>query len=203
MKLHALAALTVEQRKEVKRLHEEEAVSIRDLAERFRVNKSTVERWVKRDSPLDRSSAHLTSHTTISPGYRQAVVAYREGHPKHGPIRIARELRAEFPQAHRGTVLKILQEKELTRPRPREQKPRTPIPVGRHRVQMDVQQLPAVAGGKGFEFKVSIIHLRTRLKYSEICSDHRSETVAGVLKRALDVLPPLFSSGLTTGWSSP
>ena len=63
---------------------------------------------------------------------------------------------------------------------------------------MDVQQLPAIKGGQGHEYKITAIHLRTRLKYSEIHPDHKSKTVAGVLQRALDFLPPFFSSGPTT-----
>src|SRR5574341_1628031 len=58
---------------------------------------------------------------------------------------------------------------------------RTPIPVGRHRIQMDIQQLPAVQGGTGFEYKITAIHLRTRLKYTEIHADRKSATVAGPL----------------------
>ncbi len=198
MKLHAQAALTVAQRAEVQRLRRQRKVSLRDLAARFHVNLTTIQRWAGRDSPLDLSSAPLTRHTTISPEYRQAIVAYRQAHPRHGPIRIAAELAGDFAHAHRGTVLKVLQEEGLTRrqaPRPR---PAHPIPVGHHRIQMDIQQLPAVAGGTGFEYKISAIHLRTRVKYSEIHPRATSPVVAGVLRRALDHLPPFSSSGATT-----
>ncbi len=57
---------------------------------------------------------------------------------------------------------------------------------------MDVQQLPAVAGGHGYEYKVSLIHLRTRLKYSEIHPQCTSVIVADVLERARQRLPPFF-----------
>ena len=90
----------------------------------------------------------------------------------------------------------------MIRPPSKEKKERKPIPVGHHRIQMDIQQLPAVEGGKGFEYKISTIHLRTRVKYSKIHSNRKSETVAGVLKRALDLLPPFFLSGPTTPSSS-
>jgi hypothetical protein len=202
MRLHSQAALTLKQRQEVKRLHET-GMSIRKLAQRFGVNPSTIQRWIKRDSPLDKSSAPLTPQTVITAEYRAAVIGYRMEHPHYGPIRIAQELQRHFPWANRGTVLSILQQEGLTRP-PRKKRPqRTPIPVGRHRIQMDIQQLPAVQGGKGFEYKISAIHLRTRLKYTEIHADRKSATVAGVLKRALDLLPPFFSSGPTTPTSSP
>lgn len=197
MKLHARAALTLKQRQHVKELHQA-GQSIRNLAKRFGVNPSTIQRWVKRDSPLDKSSAPLTERTVITTEYRGAVVAYRKAHPNRGPIRIAHDLKATFPQANRGTILKILQEEELTTPPKKEKRQPKGIPVGRHRIQMDIQQLPAVQGGKGFEYKITAIHLRTRLKYTEIHPDRKSATVAGVLKRALDLLPPFFSSGQTT-----
>jgi len=202
MHLHAQAALTIRQRQEVKMLHEQKKVSIRQLAERFGVNPSTIQRWIRRECPLDKSSAPLHHGRVVTPEYREAVVGYRKEHPNHGPIRIGQVLADEFPFADRGTVLRILQEEGLTRPPKKQRKPRTPVPVGRYRIQMDIQQLPAVQGGKGYEYKITAIHLRTRLKYSEIHSDRASETVAGVLERALDLLPPFSSSGPTTPWSS-
>ena len=62
MKLHSQAALTLKQRQQVKRLHEE-GVSIRKLAQRFGVNPTTIQRWIKRESPLDKNSAPLTNQT--------------------------------------------------------------------------------------------------------------------------------------------
>jgi transposase len=192
MELHANAALTLQQRKEVQRLHREEGISIRELATRFAVNASTIQRWARRDSPLDHSAAPHRTHSTITPEYRTAVVVYRRQHPRHGPIRIAAELQEAFPVAHRGTVLRILQEEHLTRPQAPKPREHHPLPVGRHRIQMDVQQLPTIAGGKGFEYKISAIHMRTRLKYSEIHPQCTSEIVAQVLRKALDLLPPFF-----------
>jgi hypothetical protein len=197
MKLHARAALTLRQRQQVKRLHEE-GESVRNLAKRFGVNPTTIQRWTKRDSPLDKSTAPLTNRTVITNEYRAAVVDYRQEHPNRGPIRIAQDLKAIFPQANRGTILRILQEEGLTSPPKKETTERKGIPVGRHRIQMDIQQLPAVQGGKKFEYKITAIHLRTRLKYTEIHADRKSVTVAGVLKRALDLLPPFSSFGPTT-----
>jgi transposase len=197
MKLHAKAALTIKQRADVYKCHQA-GESIRQLAARFQVNPSTIWRWVRRDSPLDKTSAPCRHPTTITPEYRQAVIAYRKKYPHRGPIRIAQELAGEFPFAHRGTVLAILQQEGLTHPLRKEKAPPQPIPVGRHRIQMDIQQLPAIQGQKGFEYKITAVHLRTRLKYSEIHPDHRSATVAGVLRRALDLLPPFFSFGPTT-----
>ena len=203
MKLHARAALTLKQRQEDKRLHLEEKVSIRKLAALYHVNETTIQRWIKRETPLDLSTAPVEHYTKVTPEYRAAVIKYRQANPHHGPIRIAQALRPRFAFADRGTILPILQQTDLIHPpasKPREHKH---IPVGRHRIQMDIQQLPAIKGGHGFEYKVSAIHLRTRLKYSEILPDHRSETVAAFLRRALDMLPPFFWSGPTTPPNSP
>lgn len=199
MKLHARAALTIKQREEVRRLHVEERMSIRKLAVRFRVNPTTIQRWVGRESPLDKTSAPLHPRRVVTPAYRTAVLECRRVNSDYGPIRIAQELRESFPETNRGTVLRILQEENLTRAPAKERKPREGIVLGRHRVQMDIQQLPAIEGGTGFEYKISMVHLRTRFKYSEIHPDSRSETVAQVLQRGLERLPPpFFSSGRTT-----
>lgn len=202
MILHSLAALSIRQRIEVKRMHKEDGISMRSLAKRFHTDLSTIQRWVKRESPLDRSSAPIKHRTVINPEYRATVVSYRKEHPNHGPIRIAQELKADFPVANRGTVLSILQAEGLTRHRIKRKKTIKHIPVGRHRIQMDIQQLPAIKGGKGFEYKITAIHLRTRLKYSEIHDNRESKTVAGVLRRALDLLPPFSSFGQITHLSS-
>lgn len=197
MKLHGNAALTVQQRQEVRRLHREDGIGIRKLADRFHVNPTTIQRWVNRDVPLDITTAPLHPHTVITPEYQAAVLAWRQAHPHHGPITIAAQLRPQFPMADRGTVLRILREADVPH-RPRRDKVAWHIPVGFHRIQMDIQQLPAIEGAKGFEYKISAIHLRTRLKYSEIHPQVTSKIVAGVLRRAMDRLPPFSSSGPIT-----
>ena len=197
MKLHSQAALTIKQRQEVKRLHYEEKLSVRILAKKFAVNPTTIQRWIHRSSPLDLSSAPINPKKVITAAYRKAVIDYRKNHPKHGPIQIVAELETKFEFANRGTILKILQEEGLTRPVKKEKKKHKEIPVGHHRIQMDIQQLPAVKGGKGFEYKISAIHTRTRMKYSEIHPNRKSKTVASVLERALDLLPPFSLYGPT------
>lgn len=191
MQLHARAKLTIENRKEVKRLHAD-GLSIRKLAERFHVTPKTIHYWVQRDSPLDKTSAPLRHHTTITEAYRLAVVAYRQAHPSHGPITITQALLDAYPGAKKGTVHRILQEEGLVKTNGRKRRPSKPIPVGRHRIQMDFQVLPAVKGEKKREYKLTLIHLATRVKYSEICPNHRSKTVVEVFKRAIDYLPPFF-----------
>ena len=55
---------------------------------------------------------------------------------------------------------------------------------------MDIQELPAIRGGKKREYKVSLIHLRTRIKYSEILPRATSRQIANVVRRAIARLPP-------------
>jgi transposase len=197
MRLHANAALTINQRREVKRLHDQEGLSVKVLAARFRVHERTIRRWLKRESPDDRSSAPKQPRRLVSQAYRDAVLAYRAQHPLQGAIRIAQALKADFGFANRGSVQRILPAAKLTHSRCATKPQRWSIPVGRHRVQMDIQQLPAIEGHTGYEYKISLIHLATRVKYCEIHPDSTSETVAAVFKRALDILPPFLSSGLT------
>jgi len=189
MHLHANAKLTLVQRKEVRRLHKEEKTSIRKLALLFHVSPKTIQYWVRREVVLDKSSAPLSHYTVVTPEYRSAVIAYRHDHQSHGAVRIADALRSEFPQANRGNVLRILQSERLTQKPIKPKRERHPIPVGRHRIQMDVQTLPAIKGDKGREYKISLIHTATRVKYSEIHSNHKAETLVEVFKRALNELP--------------
>ena len=57
-------------------------------------------------------------------------------------------------------------------------------------MQLDIQELPAIKGQRGREYKISLLHLRTRIKYSEIHHRIRSKRVAEVLERAIARLPP-------------
>ncbi len=191
MKQHANATLTIARRKQVKLLFETEHLSIAELARQFKVNRETIKKWTVRDSPLDKPSPERKKQV-VTLEYESAVIAYRTANPTHGAIRIALALQAEFSFAHRGTVAKILKKHGLTKKIKTRSKPKWKIPVGRHRLQMDIQQLPAIKGNKGFEYKISLIHLRTRWKYSEIHFNYTSETVSGVYQRAMDNLPPFL-----------
>jgi len=190
MKLHANAALTIKQRRQVKQLFDNDKLPIVEIARRFSVSPQTVRRWSGRSDFQDRQVTRRTPRI-VTPEYEQAVIDYRRQHPTHGAIRVALALQeAEFPFANRGTVAIILKRSGLIE----KGKPRVcanwKILVGRHRLQCDVQELPAIKGGQGFEYKISFIHLRTRWKYSEIHPDCQTETVAAVYQRALDNLPP-------------
>lgn len=190
MKLHANAALTVAQRKQVKSLFEN-GVSVPELIARFNVHETTVRRWIKRDSPVDLPSPERTKRV-VTREYEQAIIKYRRANPSHGAIRIALALQSNFAFANRGTVAIILKREGLTKKTKPRLKPTWQIPVGRHRLQCDVQELPAIKGSTGFEYKISFIHLRTRWKHSEIHLDCQTETVAAVYQRALDSLPPFL-----------
>lgn len=194
MKLHKNAALTPSQRKQIQSLYATRQVSYPQLAAQFNTTPATIRKWVKRDHCQDQSSAPKKHHRRVSDTYRQAVVDYRLAHPHHGPIRIERELRAEYGCFAFSTVRLILGQCLPQKPkRPRMNR----LATGRYRTQMDVQQLPAIKGNTGFEYKISIIHLATRIKYSEIHDDYESETIAEVFKRSMDVLPPFLSPSLT------
>lgn len=189
MHLHSNASMTVSQRRQAKSLFDSGVFSRAQLARRFNVSWPTIDRWVGRSSPLDKS-APTRAKRVVTLEYEQAVIDYRQSHPHHGAIRIALALQPEFAFANRGTVALILKRHGLPRKREARAKPRWKIPVGRHRLQMDIQQLPTLQGGQGFEYKISLIHLKTRWKYSEIHDDCSSQTVASVYQKAIDNLPP-------------
>lgn len=73
-KLHSNAALTIPQRIEVKRLFEIEKVSVSELSKRFCVGESTIRKWIKRDSPEDKSSVPHQKRKVVTDDYKQAVI---------------------------------------------------------------------------------------------------------------------------------
>ncbi len=189
MKQHAKATLTVAKRKQVKLLFETQSLSKSELARRFGVHRRTIAKWVERDSPYDKPVPEREKRV-VTPEYEQAIAGYRRVNPSHGAMRIAQALQSEFSFAHRGTISIILKKRGLTRKTKARPRTKWKIPVGRHRLQCDVQELPAIKGNTGFEYKISFIHLKTRWKYSEIHPDCQTETVAAVYQRAMDNLPP-------------
>ena len=195
MKLHKNAALTPTQRQQIQKLYASGQVSYPKLAAQFNTTVGTIRKWVKRDDYHDRSSAPKNHHRRVTDAYRQVVVDYRLAHPHHGPVRIERELRDQYGSFAFSTV-RLIFDQHLP---PKPKRPSMhPLATGRYRTQMDVQQLPAIKGSTGFEYKISIIHLATRIKYSEIHDDYESETIAEVFKRSMDVLPPFLSPLPTT-----
>lgn len=192
MKIHSNASLTGNQRKAVQELYTSGHHTMEALAVQFRTTRKTISKWVHRDTQWDRSSAPKSHWRSITPEFEQAVAAYRadEATSHHGPVRIAKELSGSHACSNPSNAYMVLKRLELTRAAAARPKPEGCIPVGKHRTQMDVQQLPAVGGGTGFEYKISIIHLSTRVKYSEIHDNYGAGTIAKVYENALERLPP-------------
>ncbi|MGB3586440.1 MAG: helix-turn-helix domain-containing protein [Tunicatimonas sp.] len=116
MKIHKNAQLTVKQRQLIQQLYHDGQAKKSELARRFNVNRKTIDRWVRRDSPYDRTSGPKRAIRIITTEYRQAIISHRQEHPTDGPITIAFHLKEEFPVANRGTVQRVLQQEGLTRP---------------------------------------------------------------------------------------
>lgn len=195
MKLHKNAALTLSQRQQIQQLYATRQFSYPQLAAQFNTTPGTIRKWVKREDCQDQSSAPKNHYRRVTDAYRQAVIDYRLAHPHHGPVRIEQELRSEYGPFAFSTVRFILDQHLPPKPK---RPPMSSLATGRYRTQMDVQQLPALKGKTGFEYKISIIHLATRIKYSEIHDDYESATIAEVFKRSMDVLPPFLSLSPTT-----
>jgi transposase len=191
MKIHSNAALTISQREEVHKLHVE-GVSIRALADRFRVNPSTIQRWTSRGSPLDLSTAPKRRNEALSEEQKAAIKRHRQDNPQAGARTIASVLGKDFGAMSHATVGRFLQAQGLTSPIRKERKARKPLKVGKHRLQMDIQRLPAISGGHKFEYKITIIHMATRVKYSEIHPRISSKIVAETVARAVGHMPPFF-----------
>ena len=88
----------------------------------------------------------------------------------------------------------------MTSPIRKEAKARKPLKVGKPRLQMNIQRLPAIAGGHKFEYKITIIHMATRVKYSEIHPRMNSQIVAETVERAVGHMPPFFLIWTDNGW---
>ena len=192
MQIHGNAKLTIKQREAVRRLHHEERRTIAFLSRDFGVSPNTILKWVHRESPFDCKMPSSKRKRIVEEDYRQAIIEYRKQHPNHGNLRIAQELRETYPHARPSTILRVLQQGGLIVARTAEKREKKPLKTGNYRVQMDAQQLPAVEESKGYEYKISVIQLKTRMKYSEIHSERNTAVVAEVLEKALSRLPPFF-----------
>lgn len=128
MQPHKNAALTVRQREQVQAAVRAGTASRRQLAARYGVSLTTIQRWAGRADGHVRPLGRPRGNRHVSSAYETAVLVERIRHPGHGPVRIAHELRARFAGAHRGTVLALLQAHGLTR-RTRPQKAAA-VPAG-------------------------------------------------------------------------
>jgi len=192
MKLHENATLTPKQRQRIKALYLIGKHTKTSLARLFGVNRKTVAKWIERTELSDKSSRPPSKPSKLTDAFKEAVKTYRQDPltSHHGKVRIAHELVAKHSCSNPSNVYKVLQQLQLNRAKTAKDKEAQNIPTGKHRTQMDIQQLPAIAGNEGFEYKISIIHLSTRIKYSEIHDNYQSSTIADVYQRALDNLPP-------------
>lgn len=153
MKLHQNASLTLKQRQQVKDLYASGQYSQQALAYQFGTTRRTIAKWVNRSDIHDASSAPKQPHRSISAEFEQAVKAYRENPltRHHGKVRIAEALKKNYACSNASNVALVLKKLKLSQPKLLKAKDKTHIPVGRHRTQMDIQQLPAVSGDKGFD----------------------------------------------------
>lgn len=194
MTLHKNASLTPKQRQQIQDLYSTDNYTQEELAKKFNVSRLTISKWIKRDFVSDVSSASQTKTSTITSEFELAVKSYRENiiTSHHGKVRIAHELKNDHPCSNPSNVYTVLKKLKLNNPKVLKEPSLTKLPVGRHRTQMDIQVLPAIKGNEGYEYKISIIHLSTRVKYSEIHDNFESKTIAGVYERALENLPPFL-----------
>jgi transcriptional regulator with XRE-family HTH domain len=193
MKLHKNASLTPKQRQQIKNLYTTGEFTQEELATKFGVTRKTISKWVHSSSIEDSSNVPHKAKT-ITAEFIAAVKAYREDSitSHHGKVRIAFELKNRHTCSNPSNVYSVLKQLKLNQAKKVKEQTIQQIPVGKHRTQMDVQVLTAIEGNEGYEYKISIIHLSTRIKYSEIHSDYSSKTIAGVYERALDNLPPFL-----------
>ena len=193
MKLHKNASLTFKKRQQIKDLYATGNFTQQELGIEFGVTRKTISKWVNRSSVEDSSNVPKKAKS-ITSDFTSAVKAYRENTTTshHGKVRIAFELKQKYACCNPSNVYIVLKQLQLNKVKTTKLAEKKHIPVGKHRTQMDIQQLPAIEGNEGFEYKISIIHLSTRVKYSEIHDKADSKTISEVYQRALDNLPPFL-----------
>ena len=194
MKIHTNASLTPKQRQIVKDLYATDEYTQEHLANQFNVTRKTISKWVNRATVLDAVSTRKSAISRITSEFEAAVKSYRENliTSHHGKVRIAFELSSKHSCSNPSNVYTVLKRLQLNQAKPIKVQVTQKLPVGKHRTQMDIQTLPAIKGNQGYEYKISIIHLSTRVKYSEIHDNFESKTIAKVYERSLENLPPFL-----------
>src|SRR4030042_10375 len=117
MEIHGNSALSLKQRVEVQRLPQGQGVSSRQLAARYRVNLSTIRRWIHRKAPLDVASGPHHPRPRLTPEQRAAIRRYREENPRAGARTIAAVLTKEYGPLSPATIGRFLKAEGWTRPR--------------------------------------------------------------------------------------
>lgn len=194
MKIHTNASLTPKQRQSVKDLYATGQYTQEQLANQFNVTRQTIGKWLNRATVLDAVSPRKSVISRITPEFEADVKSYRENllTSHHGKVRIAFELSGKHTCSNPSNVYTVLKRLQLNKAKPVKVQVTQKLPVGKHRTQMDIQTLPAIKGNEGYEYKISIIHLSTRIKYSEIHDNFESTTIAKVYERSLENLPPFL-----------
>jgi transposase len=194
MKIHINASLTPKQRQNVKDLYATGQYTQEQLANQFNVTRKTIGKWLSRATVLDAVSPRKSVTSRITSEFENDVKSYRENllTSHHGKVRIAFELSAKHTCSNPSNVYTVLKRLQLNKAKPVKVQVTQKLPVGKHRTQMDIQTLPAIKGNEGYEYKISIIHLSTRIKYSEIHDNFESKTIANVYERSLENLPPFL-----------
>ena len=142
MNYHPNAALTRIQRARVQQLHGE-GVSQTALARQFGVHRRTIQRWIGRTETRDRAGGpRQHGRRVVTEAYRAAVLAERQAHPRHGPKRIAHDLRERFPTANVATIWRILHAAGVTQRAPK----KTDAPVSARRPTSAAAGHPGTAG---------------------------------------------------------
>jgi len=173
MKLHKNASLTLKHRQQIKDLCATGDFTQQELSVKFGVTRKTISKWVNRTSVEDCNNRPKKTKS-ITSDFISAVKTYRENDTTshHGKVRIAFELKEKHPCCNPSNVYLVLKQLELNKAKSAKPNVSKQIPVGKHRTQMDIQTLPAIEGNEGYEYKISIIHLSTRVKYSEIYDNY-------------------------------
>jgi transcriptional regulator with XRE-family HTH domain len=194
MKIHTNASLTPKQRQTVKDLYATGQYTQEQLASQFNVTRKTISKWLSRATVLDAVSPRKSVISRITPEFEADVKSYRENllTSHHGKVRIAFELSGKHTCSNPSNVYTVLKRLQLNKAKLVKVQVAQKLPVGKHRTQMDIQTLPAIKGSEGYEYKISIIHLSTRIKYSEIHDNFESKTIAQVYERSLENLPPFL-----------
>lgn len=210
MQLHANAALSLKQRREMVFAVIREGLSIRAAAERWQVSEPTVRKWVRRfkaegeQGLFDRSSAPLRIPHRVPTQRLETVCALRR-------LRFSGPQIAELLEMPESTVSGLLKREGLGKlgrlglePAQRYERERPG-----ELIHIDVKKLGRIVGGaghrmtgrkhytssftdknghrrltKGYDFVHVAIDDATRLAYAEVLADETALTAIGFLKRA-------------------
>jgi transposase len=194
MKIHSNASLTPKQRQLVKDLYSTGEYTQEHLANQFNVTRKTISKWLSRATVLDATSTRKSTVSRITPEFEADVKSYRENliTSHHGKVRIAFELSSKHSCSNPSNVYRVLKRLQLNQAKP------IKVQVSQNFLWENIvlkwtYKPTAIKGNEGYEYKISIIHLSTRIKYSEIHDNFESKTIAKVYERSLENLPLFYN----------